>query len=300
MIFVSNPGSLLLVFIVVLGALLPVSCLPAIGEEDMDPLVSMMSLSKSVGAQQETGQASTERALVRSRHGHGGQPEVLSTNEGTEQSKSATSQLTEMQAYATEASEPKMNAEDRKQVLKQSHAAQTTTEIQQQGIDTSQHKDKEDPEDLEQVLKRVQEIQNSKQAKAKSEMENHADEPSSIWKQITAFIQNKRGQSTSATIIIGVMVSVGAIVLIISVTVTYKWWRQPSTKAYGRGLWLPQKQHPKQSLGGPAAGVGAEQLRGCFKSVSKSNFDQSQDPKVTSREELSAAPPADTSQSRDL
>ena len=108
-----------------------------------------------------------------------------------------------MQTYATEASEPKMNAEDRKQVLKQSHAAQTTTEIQQQGIDTSQHKDKEDPEDLEQVLKRVQEIQNSKQAKAKSEMENHADEPSSIWKQITAFIQNKRGQSTSATIIIG-------------------------------------------------------------------------------------------------
>merc|ERR1712167_394779 len=105
-------------------------------------------------------EASTERALVRSRHGHGGQPEVLSTNEGTEQSKSATSQLTEMQTYATEASEPKMNAEDRKQVLKQSHAAQTTTEIQQQGVDTSQHKDKEDPEDLEQVLNEgVQEIQ---------------------------------------------------------------------------------------------------------------------------------------------
>ena len=109
-------------------------------------------------------------------------------SQGTEQSKSATSQLTEMQAYATEASEPKMNAEDRKQVLKQSHAAQTTTEIQPQGIDTSQHKDKEDPEDLEQVLKRVQEIQNSKQVKAKSKMENHADEPSSIWKQITEFI----------------------------------------------------------------------------------------------------------------
>jgi len=109
-------------------------------------------------------------------------------SQATKQSKSATSQLTEMQAYATEASEPKMNAEDRKQVLKQSHAAQTTTEIQQQGVDTSQHKDKEDPEDLEQVLKRVQEIQNSKRVKAKSKMENHADEPSSIWKQITEFI----------------------------------------------------------------------------------------------------------------
>jgi hypothetical protein len=253
MIFVSNPGSLLLVFIVVLGALLPVSCLPAIGETQRmsDPILTLMV------------EASTERALVRSRHGHGGQPEVLSTNEGTEQSKSATSQLTEMQAYATEASEPKMNAEDRKQVLKQSHAAQTTTEIQQQGIDTSQHKDKEDPEDLEQVLKRVQEIQNSKQAKAKSEMENHADEPSSIWKQITEFIllamqksddnddnDNDRHhtRTTSSAMIFAVVAAVCFVVIVVVGVVVYSWWRQPSTKSFGRRMWLPQKQHSRQRL----------------------------------------------------